>query len=768
MCCAAALVASSHPALAQESLDSSLEKAITEEMRATSAPGASIAIVREGRVVYMKAFGATSAEGGQPVTPATLFRIGSITKALTGIAALQLRDAGRLDFAAPIGRLAPELHASLASLTLEQLLTHTAGVGQEGSGNGSHDDSALAARVRRWGAEQLIGPPDDIYSYSSPGYWLTGYLLERATGERYADVMAKYVFEPLGMRRSTLRPLMALTYPLALDHRVGNDGVARVLRPFGDDASTWPGGSVFSSAEELARAAIALLDDGRIDGVQALARSTAQGMRSPRARQAAGGCSYSYGLSVCSRGSVATLSHYGFRSGSGAVFTLIPSRRAAIIILSNRNGGIFTRTEATALRLLAGADATDGDDDAPASSASLPRPDRFLGTFVNGPDSLRVAMRDSKLFFRYGTDEQPMRVMADSAISIVDSSGTEQQRFLLKRGRRSGAVYLHDGISAYKRVERGKARGARSGEWGAGSGERGARAETELIRCAAASRSPLPAPRSGMAVAPLLLMAEGHAVARWAMQLRALVGEELLSVRSPARWRERAERLVGTRLQEVRTAGKHLMLDLGEYVIHCHAMQYGSWQVGQPGMTLRKESRFVRLHLVTPAHEAAYYHGPVMEILTGHELATHGALIALGPDLLHESFDRHEVARRMRAAGARALGDAVLDQRIVAGIGNIYKSEGLFLAHLDPRRSARSVTAGELDDLWEVLIPLMRAGIAGFGRTTTLPADLLGNGQFNWAYRRRGQPCLRCGGTIAMLRQGELARATYFCPECQA
>jgi hypothetical protein len=235
--------------------------------------------------------------------------------------------------------------------------------------------------------------------------------------------------------------------------------VARVLRPFGDDASTWPGGSVFSSAEELARAAIALLDDGRIDGGQALARSTAQGMRSPRARQAAGGCSYSYGLSVCSRGSVETLSHYGFRSGSGAVFTLIPSRRAAIIILSNRNGGIFARTEETALRLLANvaADAADGaaqNDATQSPTTALPGPHRFLGTFVNGPDSLRVAMRDSKLFFRYGTDEQPMRVMADSAVSIVDSSGTEQQRFLLKRGRRSGAAYLHDGISAYKRVER--------------------------------------------------------------------------------------------------------------------------------------------------------------------------------------------------------------------------------------------------------------------------------------------------------------------------
>ena len=263
-------------------------------------------------------------------------------------------------------------------------------------------------------------------------------------------------------------------------------------------------------------------------------------------------------------------------------------------------------------------------------------------------------------------------------------------------------------------------------------------------------------------------MAEGHAVARWAIALRALSGETLLSVRAPARWQERAAALVGSTLTDVRTFGKHLLLDYGSYVIHCHAMQYGSWQVGEPGMTLRKESRYVRLHLTTRAHEAVYYHGPVMEILTARELAEHGALLALGPDLLHEEFDHQEVARRMKAAGDRALGDAVLDQRIVAGIGNIYKSEGLFLANLDPLRRADSVTIDELDDLWEALIPLMRAGIERFGRTTTLPDDLLGDWQFNWVYRRRGRECLRCGSTVAMVRQGELARATYFCPDCQA
>ena len=264
-------------------------------------------------------------------------------------------------------------------------------------------------------------------------------------------------------------------------------------------------------------------------------------------------------------------------------------------------------------------------------------------------------------------------------------------------------------------------------------------------------------------------MAEGHAVARWARELRVLVGEEVVDAAAPPRWRERAHSLVGARVREVRTRGKHLFIDLGDHVVHCHAMQYGSWQVGERGMAHRKERRFVRLRLVTDTREAVFYHGPVMEILTPAELDAHAAVRALGPDLLHEDFDRAEVARRMRgdAVADREVGDAILDQRVVAGIGNIYKSEGLFLARIDPRRPARDVTDDELERLWNALVPLMQAGTERYGRTTTLPEELRDGREFNWVYRRRRRPCFRCGTAIAMVRQGELARATYYCPRCQ-
>jgi endonuclease VIII len=259
-------------------------------------------------------------------------------------------------------------------------------------------------------------------------------------------------------------------------------------------------------------------------------------------------------------------------------------------------------------------------------------------------------------------------------------------------------------------------------------------------------------------------LAEGPAVVRWARALRQLVDEPLLEVQATRRWHERAAGLVGARIEDVETHGKHLLLHLSTGdIIHAHAMQYGSWQVGEPGMALRKPAKFVRLMLRTTAHEAVYYHGPVMEILPPEEVLNHFSLAALGPDIMREDFDPVEVARRLRKSGSREIGDAILDQRIVSGIGNIFKSEGLYLARIDPRRPARSVSRAAQTRLWRSLLPIMRASASHHGPTITRDLD----GDRYWVYRRRGRACAVCGTAIEMTRQGDLKRATYFCPVCQ-
>jgi endonuclease-8 len=264
-------------------------------------------------------------------------------------------------------------------------------------------------------------------------------------------------------------------------------------------------------------------------------------------------------------------------------------------------------------------------------------------------------------------------------------------------------------------------------------------------------------------------VAEGHAVARWGDALRELVGERVDRIEVPARWRERAGHIDGSRLTEVRTHGKHLVMHFSSgWVVHTHAMQYGSWQVGARGQTLRKDARFARLRLTTPSYEAVFYHGPVMEVLSLDELATHERFQALGPDLLHDDFSPSAIFTALAAQRDREIGDTVLDQRLIAGIGNIYKSEGLFLAGIHPRRPSSKVAAGELEVFFEELIPLMQQGRREYGMIVTLPPDLqLEPWMRHWVYRRRGQPCFVCATPIEMFRQGEFQRTTYFCPHCQ-
>ncbi|MGE5530739.1 MAG: DNA-formamidopyrimidine glycosylase family protein, partial [Bacteroidota bacterium] len=151
-------------------------------------------------------------------------------------------------------------------------------------------------------------------------------------------------------------------------------------------------------------------------------------------------------------------------------------------------------------------------------------------------------------------------------------------------------------------------------------------------------------------------MAEGPTVARWADQLQALVGERLLEVRAPKRWQERAEGLVGSSIASVRSHGKNLLIEFAEgTLVRCHAMMYGSWQIGAAGVPLVKPDARVRLRLRTKKHEATFFSGPVVEFLTPEEVRSHHTLSALGPDIMAPDFDRDEGWRRMQLHPERSV-----------------------------------------------------------------------------------------------------------------
>jgi len=395
------------------------------------------------------------------MTTRSLVRIGSVTKSVTALTASVLAVRGTLDLDAPIARYARDLPAPFRRLTMRQLLSHTGGMVNEGAGTGSHDIDALRRRVLGWTGSERLGPAGDVYSYSSPGYWLAGYVISAATGKDYATAVRDLVLSPLGMSTATYDPFVAFTRAIALDHRSSGDSV-EVLRPYPDDASTWPSGSLFASAEELARLATVLADSGRVEGrpvfdpavirVMTTRQTSVPGPDGER-------CGHALGLSRCDDRGTPILSHYGFRTGSGAVLTVLPERQAAVVILANGPGAIMHRTEQAVLDLLLGA----GDTAARASGESARRgfPAELVGTYRNGADTLTLFVRGDSAFYRYRSmAPQSVRAYADGSIAVVDAEGNVEQSFRLVHGR-SGERYLHGGLAAFRRVALGRSGEAR-------------------------------------------------------------------------------------------------------------------------------------------------------------------------------------------------------------------------------------------------------------------------------------------------------------------
>lgn len=260
-------------------------------------------------------------------------------------------------------------------------------------------------------------------------------------------------------------------------------------------------------------------------------------------------------------------------------------------------------------------------------------------------------------------------------------------------------------------------------------------------------------------------MAEGDTIHRNARRIaRVLADDPLLlaeapSARSPLRLQnERLGALVGRRLECADAHGKHLFLRFeGELTLHCHQGMRGSWHFYAPDARWRKPRAAAWVHIATANAAAVEFDGTRLALRTEGELRVDAALRALGPDILSADFDEATglAALRTRARPDAELGDALLDQTVIAGIGNIFKSEGCFAAQLGPWRRLGELTDVEAERAIEATAGLMREAVAS-GR---MPRRI---------YRRAGLPCPRCGAPIRSRGQGDANRRTYWCAGCQS
>ncbi len=258
-------------------------------------------------------------------------------------------------------------------------------------------------------------------------------------------------------------------------------------------------------------------------------------------------------------------------------------------------------------------------------------------------------------------------------------------------------------------------------------------------------------------------MPEGDTIHYAARRMRpVLVDTELVSIDAPQprhrldRW---PERLSGRRVRSVDAHGKHLFLRFeGDLTLHSHLRMGGLWGVFEHGQRWRRSPRRAWLILKTDSHAVVQFDGPVLELMTDSRTRFDQRLAALGPDVVAEDFDESVFLRRLREDDpTRGFGDALLDQRNVAGIGNIWKAESCFAAGVDPWRPVKEVSDGEALRVVREAGTRMRRAVAGSGYEPS-PS----------VYEKAGRPCPRCGTIVRSRGQGENNRTTFWCPGCQS
>lgn len=274
-------------------------------------------------------------------------------------------------------------------------------------------------------------------------------------------------------------------------------------------------------------------------------------------------------------------------------------------------------------------------------------------------------------------------------------------------------------------------------------------------------------------------MPEGDTIFRAARTLhRALAGHGITHFESvlPKLMRIDVDKGIrGRTVERVEAQGKWMLMHIsGGLILLTHMLMSGSWHIYRPGEKWWLPHRAMRVVLGTERRVAVAFNVQVAEFHTEESLRRRIGFSTLGPSLLATEFDESEATARLLAHPALEVGDALLRQSMIAGIGNVYKSEVCFACGVQPFRRVDSLTRNEASCLMTTARRFLKANVTeasgaqivtytGLRRTTARgnPEERL------WVYRRAGDPCRRCGTLILSRKQGQDARTTFWCPQCQ-
>ena len=433
-----------------------IDSLVRSELARTNTPGASLAIVVDGKVAYANGYGVLNTETKQPVTRETMFRVGSVTKMFTGAMLAQLEAAGTIELKAPVGRYVPELTGRVATVTTEQLLTHHAGFIDNAVAYGRMGESALGEVFREVTDTMLFTPPGSVWSYSNPGFSLASYVAEAASKSRYGTLTERMVMRPSGMVRATFKPLEALTYSTSQGHLVSASGIT-LVRPFTENTAQWGAGFLMASAEEVAKFTAMLMDSGRVGGQTVLSPAAVRRMTTryvavpgAPARDSVG---YGFGLQIARRNGELVWQHGGSINGFDAQVVMFPERRVSVVLIDNLSGNPLNGIIDAAMREVAGITPAAGTPPEPPRDATAAEKAALVGTFRMGVRTMILSQNSAgdligQMVPMMGT----IKMSGPDALLFYPGGGTGgPTRFVIIRDASGRVTHLHSGGRAVAR-----------------------------------------------------------------------------------------------------------------------------------------------------------------------------------------------------------------------------------------------------------------------------------------------------------------------------
>jgi serine beta-lactamase-like protein LACTB len=333
-----------------------IEAAVSKFMSSTHVPGVSIVVVENAELEWAAGFGFADLENNVPASEHTLFRLGSISKSLTAVGAMQLYERGKLDLDAPVQKYCPAFPQKSAPITTRLVMGHLAGIRHYKSdsqddpevGNTKHFENPIQAGLDFFKNDPLLSEPGKQFHYSTQGYTLVGCAMEGASGDKYVDFMRQNVFAPAAMEHTRIDDRFAIVpYRTRFYQKSQTGGVENA--DFLDSTYKIPGGGWLSSAEDMGAFEVAMLT-GKL-----LKPATRDLMWTPLKPAEGKPNGYALGWGTFEEGGVRYVGHSGGQQGTSTDFLIAPEKRAGVVVLTNMQNLPANDLSKEILRILLGA-----------------------------------------------------------------------------------------------------------------------------------------------------------------------------------------------------------------------------------------------------------------------------------------------------------------------------------------------------------------------------------------------------------------------------